>query len=242
MSALIPNIEVGVNGIYASLMDRTAKPKETRAEIAYASLKTAILSNELPAGYQAMEPELALSYGVSRTTIREALIRLEADGLVEMVPRRGARVVPISAEDMREIYQLLVSLESDAAYDLAKRGLTPGEFKRLEQTITEMAGALDRESMADWAKADDDFHRGILDIHGNQRLGRIVGGLSDQAHRARLVTRRFRPLPSRSVDDHRAILAAIDSKKAEDARRLYSEHRQRGAAEIMDIIEKLPQV
>ncbi len=223
-------------------MNKPIKSKETRADIAYGNLKAAILSNDLPAGFQAMEPELAVNYGVSRTTIREALIRLEADGLVEMVPRRGARVVPISADDMREIYQLLVSLESDAAHELAKRGLTKTEHRRLDLTITEMANALESNDMAGWAKADDDFHRGILDIHGNQRLGRIVGGLSDQAHRARLVTRRLRPLPAQSVVEHRAILSAIDSKQPDEARRLYSDHRQRGAAEIMSILEKLPQL
>lgn len=61
--------------------------------------------NLLPPGYQAPEPELALRFGVSRTTIREALIRLEAEGLVELIPRRGARVLPIRADDMKEIYR-----------------------------------------------------------------------------------------------------------------------------------------
>lgn len=218
------------------------KPKETRAEVAYGRLKTAILSNDFAPGFQAMEPELALKYGVSRTTIREALIRLEADGLVEMTPRRGARVVPISAEDMREIYQLLVSLESDAAHDLALRGLTPEEHARLDAANAAMEDALDRDAMADWAAADDDFHRGILDIQGNQRLGRIVAGLSDQAHRARLITRSLRPLPSQSLIDHRQILAAIRDQDADEARRLYRDHRKRGAAEILAILEKLPRL
>ena len=223
-------------------MDVSAKPKETRADVAYSHLKAAILSNELPASFQAMEPELALKYGVSRTTIREALIRLEAEGLVQMVPRRGARIVPVSADDLREIYQILVSLESDAAYDLAKRGLAKAEYKRLEKTITEMEQALDKNDMGDWAKADDDFHRGILDIHGNQRMGRIVGGLADQAHRARIVTRRLRPLPAQSIKEHRDILAAISAQDADRARHLYTTHRQRGADEIMSIVEKLPQI
>lgn len=189
-----------------------------------------------------MEPELALRYGVSRSTIREALIRLEADGLVEMIPRRGARVVPIAADDMREIYQLLISLESDAVHDLAVRGLTEQEDERLSAANDSMAEALAKENLADWAVADDAFHRGILDIHGNKRLGGIVNSLLNQAHRARLVTRRFRPLPTKSQDEHCRILQAIREGDAESARRLYREHRKRSANEILEVLEKLPQI
>lgn len=223
-------------------MITTRKSKETRAETAYFRLKNAILGNEAPAGAQAMEPELALRYGVSRATIREALIRLEAEGLIEIVPRRGARVLPIVADDMREIYQLLILLESDAAYKLAARGLTEQELERLALANAAMVQALDKEDLAAWAVADDAFHRGILDIQGNKRLGKIVTSLMNQAHRARLVTRRFRPFPSNSIEDHRGILDAIRAKDADAARDLFKAHRKRSAQEILEILEKLPQL
>jgi len=223
-------------------MNPTRKSKETRAEVAYARLKEVILENEMPAGTQAMEPELALRYGVSRATIREALIRLEAEGLIEIVPRRGARVLPIVADDMKEIYQLLISLESDAAYELAARGLTGQEIERLTLANDSMAQALDEEDLAAWAVADDAFHRGLLDIQGNKRLGKIVTSLMNQAHRARLVTRRFRPLPSNSIEEHGRILDAIRRNDADAARDLFKAHRNRSAQEILEILEKLPQL
>lgn len=223
-------------------MITTRKAKETRAEAAHSQLKDAILGNEMPAGSQAMEPELALRYGVSRATIREALIRLEAEGLIEIVPRRGARVLPIVADDMREIYQILISLESDAAYELAARGLTEREIELLTLANESMVKALDNEDLATWAVADDSFHRGILDIQGNKRLGKIVTSLMNQAHRARLVTRKFRPLPTKSIEEHAGILDAIRDSDAEAARDLFKAHRMRSANEILEILEKLPQV
>ncbi len=223
-------------------MHKPQKFKETRADIAHAELKNSILENELPAGYQAMEPELALRCGVSRTTIREALIRLEAEGLIEMVPRRGARVLPIVADDMREIYQLLISLESDAVYELANRGLSEEEIDRLSAANASMAQALDKEDLSEWAVADDAFHRGILDIQCNKRLGKIVNSLMDQAHRARLVTRKFRPFPTKSVDEHSRLLDAIQNRDTDAARNLFQAHRKRSANEILEILEKLPQI
>ncbi len=228
--------------LIVAIMITPRKFKETRAEAAYSQLKTAILGNEMPAGSQAMEPELALQYGVSRATIREALIRLEAEGLIEIVPRRGARVLPIVADDMREIYQLLILLESDAAYELAARGLTERDIELLTLTNDSMAEALDKEDLAAWAVADDAFHRGILDIQGNKRLGTIVSSLTNQAHRARLVTRKFRPLPTKSIEEHAGILDAIRDSDADAARNLFKAHRMRSANEILEILEKLPQV
>ncbi len=223
-------------------MITTRKFKETRAEAAHSKLKDAILGNEMPAGSQAMEPELALHYGVSRATIREALIRLESEGLIEIVPRRGARVLPVVADDMREIYQLLISLESDAAYELATRGLVEQEIDVLTLANSSMVQALEKEDLAAWADADDAFHRGILDIHGNKRLGKIVTSLMNQAHRARLVTRKFRPLPTKSIEEHSQILDAIRNREADAARDLFKAHRKKSAQEILEILEKLPQL
>ena len=117
--------------------------KASQVDKAYGELKADILANRLPPGFQAPEPEFATRLGMSRTPVREALLRLQSDGLVELVPRRGARVLPISVDDMREIYQLLISLESDAAYELAARGLTDQEIERLTLTAgVAVGGAL----------------------------------------------------------------------------------------------------
>src|SRR4051794_4094051 len=76
---------------------------------AYQALKTAIRDNVFPPGHQAAEPEIARQLGMSRTPVHEAIIRLQEEGLVQVLPRRGILICPISGEDMREIYDVLIA-------------------------------------------------------------------------------------------------------------------------------------
>lgn len=210
----------------------------TRVDDAYGRLKEEIRCNRMPPGFQAPEPEIALRLGMSRTPVREALIRLEAEGLVRLVPRRGALVLPIRAEDMREIYAILTSLEPDAAADLAARGPTQQELVPLEQATADMEAALDAEDLDAWAEADDRFHTALLEVHGNRRLRTIVGSLFDQAHRARMVTLRMRALPRQSTAEHRTILRHLSEGDVKAVRRVFRSHRKRAAKELLGILDK----
>ena len=210
--------------------------KTTRASDAYAALKAEIRSNRMPSGYQAPEPELAARFGVGRSTLREALVRLEAEGLVELIPRRGARVLPVSAEDMREIYEVLKSLEPDAAASVASRKPTPEDLRPLEQAAADMEAALARGDLDGWAEADDAFHLALLDLHGNRRLKGFVMALNDQVHRARMVTLRLRRPPVQSNLEHQEILGNLRKGDAEAARQSFRAHRQRAADELVRIL------
>lgn len=222
-----------------SSLKNAASSKPTRADDVHRTLKEEIMHNRLPPGSQATEPELSLRLGVSRTTIREALIRLEAEGLVKMIPRRGARILPLLSEDMREIYQILIVLESEAAADLAARKLGSDDLAQLQSATDEMSKALEDGDLENWAEADDRFHRAFLDLHGNRRLANIARGLSDQAHRARVNTLRLRQIPEVSIEEHRKIIQAIKDADPDAARQAYRAHRERAAQEIMTILEKL---
>ena len=219
-------------------------PKTTRVEDAYERLKEEILENRMPSGFQAPEPEIALRLGMSRTPVREALLKLEAEGLIELVPRRGARVLPVSVDDMREIYEILAALEPEAAARLAQAKLHKDALQELELATSDMEQALTNNDLDAWAAADDRFHRKLLALHGNKRLSTFVHTLYDQAHRARMITLRLRKPPTRSTQDHREILTHIlqgNEKKARDAFRL---HRQRTAKELLTILQdyRLPQL
>lgn len=214
------------------------KAKETRADAAYGHLKAAILGNDLPAGFQAMEPELALKTGVSRTTIREALIRLASEGLVEMIPRRGMRVLPLRARDMREIYQVFIALEPEAAASVAARKPTEDDLKPLIDATEAMEAALRANDLNAWAAADDRFHRILLEMNGNKRVEQFVSALLDQAHRARMVTLRMRKIPTQSTAEHRALLGYLRSGDAEKARESFRAHRARAAQELLNLLEK----
>ncbi len=212
--------------------------KSSRVDDAYERLKDEIRTNRMPPGYQAPEPEIALRLGMSRTPVREALIRLEAEGLVELIPRRGARVLPIQADDMREIYEILTALEPDAAARLAARKPTDKELAPLERATRDMEIALEKEDLDTWAEADDRFHLALLELQGNRRLKSFVMSLYDQVHRARIVTMRMRGAPRKSTEEHREILEHLRKGDINATRRVFKEHRRRAAEELLSILEK----
>ena len=93
----------------------------TLVDTAYQDIRRRILDNIWSPGYQALEQDIASQLGMSRTPVHEALTRLAKEGLVEVAPRRGMRVLPVSPNDMKEIYEILTALESMAASLLAAR-------------------------------------------------------------------------------------------------------------------------
>jgi DNA-binding GntR family transcriptional regulator len=206
---------------------------------AYRNLKKRIINSELPPGYQLLEKELADQLGMSRTPLREALIRLENEGLVEILPRRGVRISLISPHDMREIYQILTSLETTAVELIASQNLGPDspELAGLEARIDAMSEALNRDDLVAWAKADVEFHQMILDCCGNKRLAAIANAVSDQANRVRMTTLRLRPKPTDSVTDHRALIKAIRRHDPTAAREIHMAHRLRFMKMLLELTD-----
>lgn len=209
----------------------------SQSERAYQDLKRRILDNEMPAGFQALEQELAELLGMSRTPVREALIRLADEGMVEIRPRHGMRVLPISVADMREIYEILTGLESTAAEIVASRGLSEQDLAALREAVGDMDSALARDDLIGWASADERFHNLLVEYSGNERLRTWVNTCRDQAHRARMATLRLRPKPVASNEDHAAVVAAIEQRDGEAARRIHHQHRVRAGAMLVDLLE-----
>lgn len=216
--------------------------KENQADIAYRLLKGLILDGALPAGTQLLESEAAARLRMSRTPVREAMVRLRQEGIVEIRPRHGMRVLPISPADMREIYEVLTSLEGTAAALVVRRGITVGELAKLKTAVRAMDAALEAENLQAWAEADELFHSLLVGCCGNGRLARTIGQFQSQAHRARLLTLSLRPKPVTSNRDHEALVRAIESGDPEEARRIHSEHRERAGQLLVGILEKLPQI
>ncbi len=213
-------------------------PRRNSPDAVYDRLRKMILDSELAPGSQILEQELAVMLGVSRTPVREAAIRLQNEGLLEIVPRHGVRVVPIAVADMREIYDVLISLEPRAAELLATRGASPKELRELEASCQKMTDTLARGEMEKWALADEEFHLGIVKLSNNRRLVDIVLNCWDQVHRARTFTLRLRqhPQPSTSIKEHYEIIEAIRRGDANAARQLYRRHRERGLKEQISVM------
>ena len=199
---------------------------------AYRTIKTRILENRYQPGHQILEQQLADDLGMSRTPVREALIRLHDEGLVELIPRRGMRIVPLAPEDMQEIYEVLTALEVAAVELAARRPLTAEELAPLDEALQTMETRLAADDLDGWARADARFHKALLTLAGNKRLAGMAATLADQVHRARMITLRLRPRPVKSIEEHREVLKAL---RAGDGARACEKHRQhrRAAAQLL---------
>ncbi|WP_299888017.1 GntR family transcriptional regulator [uncultured Ruegeria sp.] len=201
-------------------------------------LRRMIVSGELAAGTDHLESELAQTLGMSRTPVREAALMLESRGLLEMRPRKGVRILPVSSEDMREIYDILTELESLAAQRAAEAGYSEQDLKVLERSIAQMDQAIETENLEAWAEADELFHQELVRLGRNHRIEAIVAMMSDQVRRARATTLFIRPLPVQSNEDHRAVLRAIQEGKANEARERHRQHRLQAKEVLCGILEK----
>jgi DNA-binding GntR family transcriptional regulator len=215
----------------------TATPSsESLVDLAYQKMRRRILDNEWPPGSRALEQELALELGMSRTPVREALIRLSNEGLVEVVPRHGVRVLPVSAADMDEIYRVIGSLEATAAEIIAERKPKAGELKPLEDAARAMDEALRADDLKAWAVADEHFHRTLVELAGNRLLAGIVYNFWDRAHRARVFTQRLRAKPTHSTREHLDLVRALKRGDKQAAREIHLAHRERARIELTEIL------
>lgn len=205
---------------------------------AYQAIRRRILDNVYPPGHQALESALAADLGISRTPVREALIRLANEGLVEVIPRHGMRVLPVSPLDMSEIYEVLAALESTAAEILARRKPGDAELKPLVDATRDMARSLKANDLDGWAAADERFHQGLVELTGNRTLIEAVARLDDRVHRARMFTLRLRPKPVNSTQEHMAMLERIRGGDAPGAVEVNRAHRARASHELLAIFER----
>jgi DNA-binding GntR family transcriptional regulator len=214
---------------------------EGRAEAAYRYLRNAILANELPAGFQAAENEIAAQLGMSRTPVHEAMARLQEEGFVQILPRKGILVRALTPADLLEIYDVLIALEGAAAELLAR---TSGD--ELDATLAElttgteaMARALAAGDLDAWRAADERFHDALVNGCGNGRIQRMAATVTGQSHRARRLTLHLRPSPTASTDEHRAIIEAIRAANPEAAGDAARAHRRHARDQLVPILKRM---
>jgi DNA-binding GntR family transcriptional regulator len=207
-------------------------------ELAYEAVRRRILDNQWPPGHRALEQEVALALGMSRTPVREALNRLHNEGLVEIVPRHGMRVLPVSPTDMREIYEILTALECMAAEILAKRQPSDKELAPLIAATKAMEKALKTDDLDAWARADESFHAQMIELAGNRQLQQTVLNYWDRAHRARMFSLKLRPKPINSTQEHMQLVQRLRAGDAAGAAAGFRAHRERASRELLAIFER----
>ncbi len=200
-----------------------------------ATLQARVLSGEIPTGARLRQEALAEEFGVSRTPVREALRKLQATGLVEVRPNRGALVRAPNAREIREAYEVRAELEGLAA-ELAATRIREDELRRLRAAVADfrrLAGARRRDVDA-WGRANDVFHQTIQDAAGNMRLVETLAHLHRSFPRdlTGFVLGGSDGLLRENVAQHERVLAAIESHDPAEARRQMTEH-VRSAGELV---------
>lgn len=181
--------------------------RRTLAEQVYLDLRTAIIKDEFPPEAELQETALAERYGVSRGPVREALRRLSSDGLVELSPRRGARLRPIVPHDFLSAYQVREVLEV-LAVQLAVSRMTQADCDELKRRYDELeACARDADTTA-FFKANTEFHYFFVECSGSAPLQLAYQPVIDLVHRYEHRTLTLRGRPETVLPDHRAIYEA----------------------------------
>lgn len=197
-------------------------------DVVFKTLRQAILTGELKPGERLMEIHLANKLGVSRTPIREAIRQLELEGLVIMVPRKGAMVASITQKSMRDVLEVRLALEK-LAVELASERITDEQKEELKNALHNFEEVVKSGDASLIAKADVAFHDVIFEATGNMRLGQLANNLSEQMYRYRFEYIKDESGHNRLVDEHRRIydaIAAADAKKATDEISNHIKHQE----------------
>lgn len=203
-------------------------------ELVFDSLRKAIIHGKLKPGERLMEIQLAEEMGVSRTPVREAIRKLELDGFVVMVPRRGAYVAGVSVKDIADVFEVRSALEGLAA-GLAAERITEEEMEELEKVIYQISG---EEDVLAVVKKDNEFHELIYKASRNRRLTQIIKNLSEQISRFRLTSLSVPGRLKIAVDEHKKIIEAICERDVDLANKLASEHMENAEQNLINAIRE----
>ena len=185
-------------------------------DVVFKTLRQAILKGELEPGERLMEIQLAERLGVSRTPIREAIRKLELEGLVLMIPRKGAEVAKISESNLRDVLEVRRSLE-ELAIDLACQRITAEELESLNKAEVDFKAAIGNGDAMQIAQTDEQFHEIIYNSTKNQKLVQILNNLREQMYRYRVEY--LKDVESRKtlVEEHYAVYRALKARNQQQA-------------------------
>ncbi len=185
-------------------------------DVVFNTLRQAILTGELKPGERLMEIHLANRLGVSRTPIREAIRKLELEGLVTMIPRRGAEVAQITEKSMSDVLEVRRAMDA-LCVELACERISDEELKELKAACDNFEHAVRSKDNKKIAKADVELHDIIVKATGNSRLVQLINNLSEQMYRYRYEYIKDASQHNRLIEEHRIIYESIVNKDKETA-------------------------
>ena len=192
-------------------------------DVVFKTLRQAILKGALEPGERLMEIQLAERLGVSRTPIREAIRKLELEGLVLMIPRKGAVVAEITVTDLEDVLEVRMALE-ELAVKLACRKITEEQLNAMRQREEIFRKSLYGDDVAACAQADMEFHDAIYAATGNSRLVQILNNLREQMYRYRLEYLKDTHSHEKLDGEHQAIYENIKNGDKEAVCAMVGQH------------------
>lgn len=193
------------------------------SELAYQALREAILSCSLAPGNRLNIGELSQRMGVSRTPIRDALQRLEVEGLVVTVPRSHTYVAELSLTEMNELYSIRLMLEGPVA-EVATPQITEDDLARLRTLVSQAETLLQNNDFAGFTANNYEFHRIIYEATGNSRLLSLEQDLRSRCRRYIVIYTKESRREQQILEEHRAIIEALSSRDVALARQLLEQH------------------
>lgn len=204
-------------------------------DVVFKTLRQAILKGELAPGERLLEVQLADKLGVSRTPVREAIHKLSQEGLVVLIPRKGAEVASISEKSLRDVLEVRLALET-LAVRLACERITEENLAILQQEFDAFRKAVERDALLDITQRDEAFHDAIYNSTCNTRLVTMINNLREQMYRYRMEYIKERDKRETLVREHLEIMNAIkagDSEAAQDAIRRHIDNQVLTVAQII---------
>ncbi|QNB48031.1 FCD domain-containing protein [Thermanaerosceptrum fracticalcis] len=204
-------------------------------EMVYESLRDAIINQVLKPGERLMETELAEEMGVSRTPVREAIRKLEQEGYVVMIPRKGAYVAGLSIKDIHEVFEIRGALESLAA-GLAAERATQEEIEEMERNIVLEASHFESNDLIKTIEVDTKFHELIFKASKNDRLLGMISNLREQVQRFRTTTLAVSGRLKFALEEHRRIVEAIAARDVQLAQQMAKDHIESAENALLEVI------
>lgn len=204
-------------------------------DLVFNALRDSILKGELTPGERLLENKLAERMGVSRTPIREAIRKLELEGLVTMIPRKGAEVAKITKKDIKDVLEVRAALES-LAVRLACEKIDKNRIELLIQLKEEFKAAAKQKNVNLIIQKDVEFHDAIFAATGNEKLIQILNNLRKQVYRFRVKYIQEMPDYQVLIDEHEEIVESIIKRDKDRAEEITIKHIENQEKAVIDMI------
>ncbi|TLM98749.1 GntR family transcriptional regulator [bacterium] len=203
-------------------------------EIVFEAIREAIINDTLKPGERLMEIQLAEEMGVSRTPVREAIRKLELEGFVVMIPRKGAYVAGLSMKDIADVFEIRAALEGLAA-GLAAERITEEELEELERLLVKIGECIQSNDLNAVIEQDTEFHDVLFKATRNERLVQIVSNLREQIQRYRTASLSSPGRMKLALEEHKQIVEALSERDVEKAQRLAREHIENAENSMLEV-------